>query len=35
MTNCATELMERALAIFEEISAMGWIEQTRAALALA
>ena len=29
------ELMERALAIFEELSATGWIEETRAALALA
>ncbi len=29
------ELMERALAIFEELSASGWIEETRAALALA
>ncbi len=29
------ELMERALAIFEELSATGWIEETRATLALA
>jgi len=29
------ELMERALAIFEELNATGWIEETRAALALA
>ncbi len=28
------ELMERALAIFEELSATGWIEETRTALAL-
>ncbi len=29
------ELMKRALAIFEELSATGWIEETRAALTLA
>ncbi len=29
------ELMERALAIFVDLSATGWIEETRAALALA
>jgi tetratricopeptide (TPR) repeat protein len=29
------ELMERALAIFEDLSATGWIEETRTALALA
>ena len=29
------ELMERALAIFEEIGATGWIEETRTALAFA
>ncbi len=28
-------LMERALAIFEDLNATGWVEETRAALALA
>ena len=31
----AREQLERALAIFEDLSATGWIEETRTALALA
>jgi len=33
-TEEAREQLERALAIFEELGATGWIEETRAALAL-